>query len=102
MSSPQALRRFTFGGRMPAVVGVLVALTFAASIAGALFPMVGGYGALIPARVLHGEAWRLFTWGFFELDPMGLIFGCLMLYWFGRDLCWAWGPRHFLVTYLGM
>jgi membrane associated rhomboid family serine protease len=39
------------------------------------------------------------TWPFFERDPLSLLFGGLMLYWFGRDLCMAWGERRFLATF---
>ncbi len=95
---------FTFGGRIPSTVGALLAAIVAASLVGALGR---GYGlveaaALIPVRVWQGQVWRLVTWVFFETDPLSLLFGALTLYWFGRDLCYAWGSQRFLATFFGI
>ncbi len=94
----------TFGGRVPSTVGILIVAQVAASLLGALGR---GYGlvdlaALVPALVWRGEVWRLVTWVFFETDPLSLVFGALTLFWFGRDLCNAWGPRRFLFTFFGL
>ena len=91
---------FTFGGRVPPTVGALITAIVVASLLGALGR---GYGlidvaALEPLAVWQGQIWRLVTWVFFETDPLSLLFGGLTLYWFGRDLCFAWGPRRFLAT----
>jgi membrane associated rhomboid family serine protease len=96
----------TFGGRVPAAVGGLVVASVVASIAGAVgerngFPVLG-LGVLSPAAVWRGEVWRLLTWVLFETDPLSLLFGGLVLYWFGRDLCEAWGERRFLVAWFGL
>lgn len=97
--------RLTFGGRVPAAVGGLVVATVAASIVGALGERNGlpvlSLGLLSPAAVWRGEVWRLATWVLFETDPMSLLFGGLVLYWFGRDLCEAWGEGRFLLTWFG-
>ena len=61
-----------------------------------------GQAALVPALVWQGQLWRLVTWTFFERDPLSLLFGALTLYWFGRDLCYAWGSRRFLITFLAI
>ncbi len=95
---------FTFGGRVPAAVGGLISTTVVASLLGALGR---GYGlidavVLVPGRVSQGEVWRLVTWVFFETSPLSLLFGALTLFWFGRDLCYAWGPRRFLATFFGI
>jgi membrane associated rhomboid family serine protease len=95
---------FTFGGRVPPTVGALISAIVVASLVGALGR---GYGfvelaALEPFAVWQGQLWRLVTWVFFETDPLSLLFGCLTLYWFGRDLCFAWGARRFLVTFFGI
>ncbi len=94
---------FTFGGRIPSTVGVLIVAIVAASLLGALGR---GYGfvdaaALVPGYVWRGQVWRLVTWVFFETDPLSLVFGALTLFWFGRDLCYAWGPQRFLATFFG-
>ncbi len=95
---------FTFGGRVPATVGALISAVVVASLVGALGR---GYGlieaaALVPMLVWQGQVWRLVTWVFFETDPLSLLFGGLTLYWFGRDLCYAWGTRRFLATFFGI
>lgn len=95
------------GSRVPRVVGLLIGLTLGASIAGAVTHRNGLWslveaGALVPALVFQGQVWRLFTWFFFEMDPIGLIFACLGLFWFGRDLALAWSPLRFLVAYVGL
>jgi len=95
----------TFGGRVPAVVGFLIAATVVASLAGAVGERNGlplfRLCVLQPRAVFRGELWRLVTWVFFERDPLGLLFGGLLLYWTGRDLCEAWGERRFLLVYAG-
>jgi membrane associated rhomboid family serine protease len=95
---------FTFGGRVPATVGALITAIVVASLIGALGR---GFGfveaaALAPSLVWHGQVWRLVTWVFFENDPFSLLFGALTLYWFGRDLCYAWGARRFVFTFFGI
>lgn len=93
--------------RIPRVVGALIAVTFVLSVLSAILGrngVPGGlarWGVLLPEAVFHGQVWRLATWQFFEFDPIGLLFACLMLYWFGRDLCDRWGPARFLGIYFG-
>jgi len=94
------------GTYLPNTVIGLVATLFGATVVGVLLagagvPMVAA-AALTPARILEGEAWRLFTWTFFELNPLGLIFSCLMLAFLGRDLSTAWGYWRFVGLYLGL
>jgi membrane associated rhomboid family serine protease len=52
--------------------------------------------------VLRGEVWRPVTWVLVEDNPVSLLFGGLVLYWFGRDLVDAWGERRFLLTYFAV
>ena len=92
----------SFGGNVPPAVGGLIIALLAGSILGAVNRSLAGALALVPAAVLNLEVWRLFTWVFIETDPLSLVFGGLMLYWFGRDLAWAWGPQRFLATYFGL
>jgi membrane associated rhomboid family serine protease len=95
------------GGRVPAPVALLIVATFLASIAGSLSAPggLGGLldaGVLIPSAVFHGEVWRLLTWPLFQLDPIGLIFGALGLFWFGSELVRVWGSGRFLLAYFGL
>lgn len=103
--NPLAGSFVVLGSRIPRVVGLLIGLTLGGSIVGAVglrngLETVLQSAALVPALVWRGQVWRLLTWVFFEMDPLSLIFGCLALFWFGRDLTQAWGPVRFLTTYL--
>ena len=103
MAYRRAGNPFDFGGRVPAAVGGLLVATVAVSLTGALGDQLGfplrGLLVLQPAAVWRGEVWRLVTWVLLEDSPLNLLFGGLVLYWFGRDLCEAWGERGFLVSY---
>jgi membrane associated rhomboid family serine protease len=96
---------FSFGGRVPPALGLLLALTGVASLLGAVGAQTGlplfDLSVLQPGLVWRGEVWRLLTWVLVEASPLNLIFALLMLYWFGRDLCFALGPRRFLLVYAG-
>jgi membrane associated rhomboid family serine protease len=52
--------------------------------------------------VLHGQVWRLLTYGFVhsELWMWHLVFNMLCLWWFGSDVEDLYGPREFLAVYL--
>jgi membrane associated rhomboid family serine protease len=94
-------RPFTFGGRVPAAVGFLLALTVAASGVSWLLGS-GAWAALSPTAIRHGEAWRLVSWAFVQDHPLTLVFGGLMLYSFGTQLARDWGEGRFLWTYLAL
>ena len=57
---------------------------------------------LSPALVLGGQVWRLIPWAFFELDGQNLVFGALMLGFFGRDLAAVWSGARYLLVCLGV
>lgn len=93
------------GASIPLVVIALISVTVTYSILAAVLGRSGvvapfELGVFTPNSVLRGEAWRLVTWVFLELDPLSLVFGCLGLFWFGSDLARAWGPLRFTLTYL--
>jgi membrane associated rhomboid family serine protease len=97
---------FAFGGRVPAAVGGLIAATVAVSLAAVVgerngLPLLQLF-VLAPQSVWGGEVWRLVTWALVETEPLNLLFGGLVLFWFGRDLVEAWGERRFLATYFGI
>jgi membrane associated rhomboid family serine protease len=97
---------FAFGGRMPAAVGGLIAATVGLSLVAVVGDRNGlpllRLAVLEPRAVWSGEVWRLFTWVLVETEPLNLLFGGLVLFWFGRDLVEAWGARRFLATYFGI
>lgn len=95
-----------FGGRVPAAVGGLLVATVVVSLAAAMGGRNGlplyGFLLLEPRAVWRGEVWRLLTWVLVENEPLNLIFGGLVLWFFGRDLVDSWGERRFLATYFGV
>jgi membrane associated rhomboid family serine protease len=104
--SNNVLDRLSFGGRVPWAIGLVLTVTIVLSLTAAfasrhVLPFFE-LGALIPARVFRGELWRLGSWSVLEQSPLSLLFGCLMLYWFGRDLAGLWGSRRFLAVYVGV
>ena len=53
-------------------------------------------------EVWRGQFWRLLTYAFLHstLDPWHIVINMLVLYFFGRDVEDAYGPREFLAVYL--
>ena len=49
---------------------------------------------------MEGEIWRLFTYQFLHAGPMHLLFNMWALYFFGRAVEDAMGPRRYLAFYL--
>jgi membrane associated rhomboid family serine protease len=106
LQTKQWQQNFSFGGRIPWGVGLLLALTLAMSL---LTAFLGRHAApvldwvsLVPDKVWHGQLWRLATWPFVEGSPIWLIFACLGLYWFGSPLALRWGSPRFLVVIGGV
>jgi membrane associated rhomboid family serine protease len=95
--------RLTFGGRLPWAVGLLLVVTVALSLsvafgdrhAAPLFELA----SLRPADVWRGQVWRLVTWPFIQPSAFGLLWACVFLYWFGRDLAQEWGSPRFLAVF---
>jgi len=101
------------GGGGYHVLGVWIPRPIAWLIAAVLFMSAGGsllqragvpllsLSILHVAEVWRGEVWRLVTWSLLQLDALGLIFGCLMLYFIGPDLLRRWGMRRFFMNFFG-
>lgn len=84
---------------IPRVVAGLIAATLLASLATATI----GAPLLLSARgVWAGEVWRLLSFGLVAPEPLALLFGCLTLYGFARDLYTAWGEAGLLRTFAGL
>ncbi len=58
---------------------------------------VYGRGAVLPGIP---AIWQLFTYPFFALEPLGLIFGLLLYGWFAGALEDWWGSKRFLRFFL--
>jgi membrane associated rhomboid family serine protease len=90
---------------VPRPIAWLIAATVLTTALGALLQRNGlpilTYATLSPAFVRAGEVWRLFTWVLLEPNAIGLVFGCLLLYFIGPDLLARWGTRRFLLLYFG-
>jgi membrane associated rhomboid family serine protease len=92
---------FTFGGRVPASVGALLALLVLGTVLAAVDPRIPEAMALAPVPIVRGELWRLVTWPFVETNIIGLLFGGYMLFWLGQQLSYAWSERRFVLRLLG-
>jgi membrane associated rhomboid family serine protease len=83
----------------------LIAATIGATALGAMLQRNGvpiiTYMLLVPDWVMRGEAWRVLTWVLLEPDPLGLVFGCLLLFFIGPELLYRWGTRRFFLLYFG-
>jgi membrane associated rhomboid family serine protease len=95
------LGNFTFGGRVPPALGLLLAAVLAATVAGWIV-RDQSWAVLAPGLLLRGELWRLMSWAFVQDQPLTLIFGGLALYSFGLQLAHDWSQPRFLWTFLGL
>jgi membrane associated rhomboid family serine protease len=92
---------FTFGGRVPASVGMLLALMLVASVGASVDPHVLEWTVLAPELVKRGEIWRVVTWPFVQGDVFALLFVGFMLWTLGQQLSYAWSERRFVTRFLG-
>lgn len=87
---------FTFGGRVPPSVGLLLAVMLVASVLGWMNRALIEEARLAPVAIQRGQVWRLVTWPFFQDDPFTLLFGGFMLWWLGPQLSHVWSEQRFL------
>lgn len=68
------------------------------------FKIGGLLSALIftSGQVLHGEVWRVVTYGFVNVPSLGFAVDMVMLVWFGREVERSVGRRSFLLFYAGI
>ncbi len=91
--SVEVPRLFTFGGRVPAAVGLLLALMLAATVWGWMDRRLIDAVRLAPVGILRGQVWRLLAWPFFQENPFDLLFGGFMLWWLGQQLANVWSEN---------
>ena len=93
------------GVAVPRPIAWLIALVLFMSAFGSLLERLGvpilQSSVLLVGKVWSGEVWRLVTWAPIELSPLGLVFGCLLLYFIGPDLLRRWGTRRFFASFFG-
>ncbi|ATB28133.1 rhomboid family intramembrane serine protease [Melittangium boletus] len=91
---------FGFAGVESMAAKLAIGLVAGSVIALAAGATRGGVGALLllsPGGVLHNLwLWQPFTYAFVELNPLGIIFGALILYSIGGGLEMSWGSRRLL------
>jgi len=56
---------------------------------------------LVPGAVLSGALWQLITYAFVASDPLGVIFGALVVWSIGSSLEMTWGPKRLAWVILG-
>ncbi len=100
--SPRLPGGFTFGGRVPPAVGLVVVLLVAGTLIGWITGW-SGLAALDPIAIGEGQLWRLVSWAFVQPrgDVFGLLFAALLIWWTGAQLCYAWGEARFLARFFG-
>ncbi len=92
---------FTFGGRVPATVGVILASMVIATLASGLTGhRVGALLLLDPRRIGQLELWRIATWFLVSRDPLTLLFAGFELWWIGQQLSYEWSERRFAWRFL--
>jgi membrane associated rhomboid family serine protease len=96
---------YILGGRFPSLVFWLGVALIGCPALGAVLQRNGvapilSWAQFTPDLVLRGQLWRLFTWQFFELNLLTLVFGVMIVLMLGRDLHYHWGPRRFMAIVL--
>src|SRR2546423_4019570 len=97
------MRRPAFGRPRAALMSLLIvnAVAYFVQLAAAglsKFP-INEYFALSVEGLRHGYVWQLLTFQFMHGSPMHLLFNCLAIYIFGREVEEALGRKSFLTLY---
>ncbi|RKH12284.1 rhomboid family intramembrane serine protease [Corallococcus praedator] len=95
-----------FGGGFVGLESMAAKLAVALVAFSALFLATrGGQGVLLllnPTDVLRGRVWELFTYAFIAPDPLGIIFGGIIIWSIGGFLESTWGSRRLLMASVGI
>jgi membrane associated rhomboid family serine protease len=86
---------------------VIVAVFVASMLVTTLFNALGltallGWLPFNSAAVLHGEVWRIVTYGFVNPPSLSFVVDMFMIVWFGREVERVFGRRSFLSLYAGV
>lgn len=92
---------FTFGGRIPNGLGILLVAILVSSVA-SWVARNEAWAALIPQALAQGQLWRLVSWAFVQGDPLTLLFGGFMLFSLGGQLAYVWSERRLVGTFVGL
>ncbi|MGE6760551.1 rhomboid family intramembrane serine protease [Corallococcus interemptor] len=95
-----------FGGGFPGLDSMAAKLAVALVAFSALFLATRqGQGILLllnPHDVLSLRVWQLFTYAFVAPDPLGIVFGGIIIWSIGGFLESTWGSKRFLMASLGI
>jgi membrane associated rhomboid family serine protease len=81
------------------IIGNVVAFILQSIIEG-VWPVAQGYLALSWAGMSHGYVWQFLTFQFMHGGWVHLIFNCLAIFTFGRDVEQALGRKSYVALYL--
>lgn len=95
-----------FGGGFPGLDSMAAKLAVGLVAFSALFLATQrGQGALLllnPRDVLGLRVWELFTYAFVATDPLGIVFGAIIIWSIGGFLESTWGARRLLMASVGI
>jgi membrane associated rhomboid family serine protease len=110
MAAPRRRGGGSFGGWLGRVPPITLRLVIATLVATLLCIIAANAGApdvlsaflLQPEEVIHRfKVWKLLSYLFVQGgDPIGFLFGLLVLYFFGSWFERRWGPKRFLTFFL--
>jgi len=89
----------------PVYAAHFIVIVFVASMLVTTLLNLFGVGAVLDAliytssRVLHGEVWRVVTYGLVNEPSIWFVVSMVMMVWFGRDVERHFGRRTFLFFY---
>ena len=93
-----------FAGAVRAIILVSTAIYVLILLSNAFAPALGqlliGLGLLSADTVLHGQVWRLLTYGFINIDPLNFVLSMAGVYFLGSAVQGAIGSRRFAELYI--
>src|SRR3954462_8677616 len=93
-----------FTGAVRAIILLSTAIYVLILLSQGFAPQLGGLlasnGVLEGPAVMHGEIWRLLTYGFVNFDPLNFVFSMVGVYFLGGTIEGALGPRRFVLFYI--
>src|SRR5579871_157020 len=102
MPSYRSNSPFGFGFNIGMTPGVkmLLIVNAVAFVVGVFLPPFSYWFGLVPALVLRGALWQIFTYQFLHAGVGHILFNMLTLWMFGVAIEGAWGQQRFLRYYL--
>jgi membrane associated rhomboid family serine protease len=101
---PITLSLPSFSGATSKLVLISVAVFFTSAILSYSAPEFVGTALggllLIPARLLHGQVWRLLTYEFLPVGILGMLFSMISLWFIGNAMEDRYGSRWLVEFYL--